>query len=66
MYECRAEVNHNRYEHIHFNGIFAALEISKRYVRCSDVTSVDLIDTTTGEVMYNWNNEQGEYIAPGI
>lgn len=54
----------SRVEHIKFKSLYAARYMAKQYYECADVQSVEVIDQTTGEVMY-CHDTNGEYDAEG-
>lgn len=55
-----------RTETVMFKSAFAANYMARQYFCCEDVTGVDIVDMTTGEVVYyHYKNGDVEYNAEG-
>lgn len=52
-------------ETIRFKSLFAARHMAKKYFECADVIAVEVIDQTTGEIMYAHEVGKDEYDAEG-
>lgn len=48
-------------EHIPFKSPYAAKYMAAKYYECVDVTAVEIIDQTTGEIVYIQDSINGEY-----